>query len=53
VLLLNPYLAINRLKGMGKERMQEAKVNALLGRASEIGADDVDALLDEEPIKAV
>jgi hypothetical protein len=30
-----------------------AKVNALLGRASEIGADDVDALLDEEPIKAV
>lgn len=37
VLLINPYIVIRKLKA----QLEPAKVNALIGRASEIGADDL------------
>jgi hypothetical protein len=41
VLLINPYLVIKKLKSHGAEKIVTAKLNALIARASEIGADDL------------
>lgn len=40
VLILNPYLAIRKLKQTNKAKMLDTKLNALISRANEIGAPD-------------
>lgn len=44
VLLLNPYMVLKSIHATGTEKIVEAKLNALLSRVSEIGADDLEAL---------
>jgi hypothetical protein len=41
-LILNPYLVIRRLHDQGTPGLREDKYNALIERAGEIGATDLD-----------